>query len=42
MSTFPFQLGHFASRHPWRIIGTWLVLACATFFLSAVTKAGAR
>jgi RND superfamily putative drug exporter len=34
MSTFLFKLGHFASRHPWRIIGAWLVLACATFFLN--------
>ncbi len=35
MSTFLFKLGHLASRHPWRIIGAWLVLACATFFLNA-------
>ncbi len=35
MSTFLFKLGHFASRHPWRVIGAWLVLACATFFLNA-------
>ena len=35
MSTFLFKLGHFASRHPWRVIAAWLVLACATFFLNA-------
>ena len=35
MSTFLFKLGHLASRHPWRIIGAWLVLACATFVLNA-------
>ena len=35
MSTFLFKLGHFASRHPWRVIGAWLVLACATFALNA-------
>ena len=35
MSTFLFNLGHFASRHPWRIIGAWLVLACAVFALNS-------
>ena len=35
MSTILFKLGHLASRHPWRIIGAWLVLAVATFVLNS-------
>ena len=35
MSTILFRLGQFASRHPWRVIGVWLVAACATFTLGA-------
>jgi RND superfamily putative drug exporter len=35
MSTFLFKLGQLASRHPWRVIGAWLVLACAVFALNS-------
>ena len=35
MSTILFKLGQLASRHPWRVIGAWLVLACATFALNS-------
>ena len=33
MSTLLFKFGHFASRHPWRIIAAWLVVACSAFVL---------
>ena len=35
MSTILFKLGRLASRHPWRVIGAWLVIACATFALNS-------
>ena len=35
MSTILFKLGQLASRHPWRVIGAWLVIACATFALNS-------
>jgi len=35
MSTILFRLGQFASRHPWRVIGVWLIVACSTFALDA-------
>ena len=31
MSTLLFKLGHLASRHPWRVVAAWLVVAVSVF-----------
>jgi RND superfamily putative drug exporter len=35
MSHLLYRLGHFAGRHPWRVVGAWLVIAGAIFMLNA-------
>ncbi|WP_210582848.1 MMPL family transporter [Streptomyces sp. GESEQ-4] len=34
MSRLLYRIGHFAGRHPWRVIMTWLVIAAAAFLLN--------
>ena len=29
MSNVLYRIGHFAGRHPWRVIGAWVVVAVA-------------
>ena len=38
MSTLLFRLGQLASRHPWRVVAVWLVVAASAFLLD--THAG--
>jgi len=35
MSHVLYHIGNFAGRHPWRIIGAWVVLAVAIFMLNS-------
>jgi len=35
MSHFLYRIGHFAGRHPWRVIGAWVVVAVSVFMLNS-------
>ena len=35
MSHFLYRIGHFAGRHPWRVIAGWIVIAGAVFMLNS-------
>jgi RND superfamily putative drug exporter len=35
MSRLLYRLGHFAGRHPWRVLGTWILIAVAAFALNS-------
>ncbi len=37
MSNVLYRIGHFAGRHPWRVIGAWLVVAVSIFMLNTTT-----
>ena len=37
MSHVLYRIGHFAGRHPWRVIGAWLVVAVSVFMLNTTT-----
>ena len=37
MSNFLYRIGHFAGRHPWRVIGAWVVVAVSIFMLNTTT-----
>jgi putative drug exporter of the RND superfamily len=37
MSHVLYRIGHFAGRHPWRVIGAWVVVAVSIFMLNATT-----
>ncbi|WP_328843241.1 MMPL family transporter [Streptomyces sp. NBC_00258] len=34
MSRLLYRIGHFSSRHPWRVIMTWVAIAAAAFLLN--------
>jgi putative drug exporter of the RND superfamily len=35
MSHVLYRIGHYAGRHPWRVIGAWVVVAVSIFMLNA-------
>ena len=35
MSRLLYRLGHFSGRHPWRVLGTWILIAVAAFALNS-------
>src|SRR5436190_5897980 len=35
MSHVLYRIGHFAGRHPWRVIGAWVVVAVSIVMLNA-------
>src|SRR6188472_846757 len=35
MSHALYRIGHFAGRHPWRVIGAWVVVAVSIVMLNA-------
>ena len=35
MSRVLYRIGHFAGRHPWRVIAAWLLVAAAVFMLNS-------
>ena len=34
MSRVLYRIGHFAGRHPWRVLAAWIVLAATVFLLN--------
>ena len=34
MSRVLYRIGHFAGRHPWRVVAGWIALAAAVFMLN--------
>ena len=35
MSHVLYRIGHYAGRHPWRVIAAWLLVAAAAFLLNS-------
>ena len=35
MSHALYRIGHFAGRHPWKVIGAWVVVAVSIFMLNS-------
>src|SRR5512134_2314557 len=35
MSRLLYRLGHFSGRHPWRVLGAWILIAVAAFALNS-------
>ncbi len=35
MSHFLYRIGNFAGRHPWRVVGAWVVIAISVFMLNS-------
>ena len=34
MSRFLYRIGHFAGRHPWRVLAAWILVAVTAFVLN--------
>ena len=35
MSYFLFRIGHYAGRHPWRVLASWAIIATSVVLLNS-------
>ena len=35
MSRFLYRVGHYAGRHPWRVVAAWILIAVTAFMLNS-------